>query len=415
MSHESRRRCGGSIYLYVLTSSLLVTILGLGALAGVRVQMRSTRLARDSAEARACAVSAIELGLLQVKQNPHWRTTWSNGTWLDDKELGAGRFTLAGTDPVDGVLSDCAYEPLVLTGTGARGIARHKAQVTLVPIIMPLAALTTCLRASGQVQVPLGRRITAVGAPLSTGGPLADDGAIDADVQAQSISIGPAGSISGSQDVPGPSLPMPEAAVFTDYVSKATSVPYAATITNLVLGPGCNPLGTTDPNGLYVINTGGRDFTLRDSRIYGTLIIRAAGRTVTIDEAIFMQNSQPDFPVLLVEGNLVIKPNSGAGALSEPSCNTNFNPVGAPYNGATDWDKNDQYPDEIRGLVHVKGTLTLGRTARIVGGVICEGAVSCDGASTIIYDPSLYAHPPQGYTYVAGMKVAPGSWKQVVD
>ena len=128
-----------------------------------------------------------------------------------------------------------------------------------------------------------------------------------------------------------------------------------------------------------------------------------------------MQNCQPDFPVLLVEGNLVIRPNSAAGSLSESSCNMNFNPVGAPYSGITDWDKNDQIPDEIRGLVHVKGTLTLGGTARIVGVVICEGAVSCDGASTIIYDPSLYANPPQGYTYVEGMRVSPGSWRQVVD
>jgi hypothetical protein len=409
-----RRRYGGSVYLYVLASSLLVTILGLGSLAAVRIQMRSTRLARDSAEARACAVSAIELGLLQIKQNSSWRTTYPNGTWLDNKELGAGRFTLQGTDPVDGVLSDSAYEPLLLTGIGTQGSARHKTQVTLVPIIKPLAALSTCLRASGQVQVMLNRRITALGAPISTDGPLANSGTVDADVQAQSID--PVGSISGSRAVPGPSMSLPDAATFTDYISKATSVPYAATIEHLVLGPGCNPLGTTDPNGLYVINTGGHDFTLRDSRIYGTLIIRAAGHTVTIDEAIFMQSYQPNFPVLLVEGNLVLKPNSLTGSLSESSCNTNFNPLGAPYNGATDSDKTDQYPDEIRGLVHVKGTLTLQGTARIVGVVICEGTVSCDGTGiTIVYDPSLYANPPQGYTYVDGMKVSPGTWKQVVD
>jgi hypothetical protein len=410
-------RCDGSVYLYVLASSLLVTILGLGSLAAVRLQMRSTRLARDSAEARACAVSALELGLRQVKQNPNWRTAWPNGTWLDNKELGAGRFTLQGTDPSDGVLSDSAYDPLVLTGIGTRGIARHKAQVALVPIIKPLAALSTCLRASGQVQVPLAQqRIIAIGAPLSTNGPIVNYGAVDGDVQAQSIS--PSGcSISGSRTVPGPSMPMPDAAVFTDYVSKATSVPYATMIQKVVLAPGCNPLGSTDPNGFYVINTGGRDLTIRNSRVYGTLIIRAAGHTVTVDDAMFMQNYRSDAPVLLVEGNLIIKLDSLAGPLSEGgSVNTNFNPVGAPYNGSTDSDKADQYPNEIRGLVHVKGTLTLQQTARIVGTVICEGTVSCEGTNaTLLYDAGLFANPPKGYTYVDGMKVSPGTWKQVVD
>jgi hypothetical protein len=397
----------------VLASSLLVTILGLGSLAAVRIQMRSTRLVRDSAEARAYAVSAIELGLLQIKQNPNWRTAWPNGTWLDNKELGAGRFTLQGTDPQDGSLSDSAYEPVVLTGIGTKGTARQKAQVTLVAIVKPLAALNTCLCASDLLMVGSGNRIIAIGAPVATNGGLISLGTIDGDAEAQSILL--AGTVTGTRTVPGTSRPMPDAGVFTDYISKATSVPYAATIQNVVLAPGCNPLGPTDPNGLYVINTNGGDLTLKNCRIYGTLIIRAAGHTVTVDDAVFMQNYRSDAPVLMVEGNLIIKPNSVTGVLSESACNTNFNPIGAPYNGVSNSNKTDQYPDEIRGLVHVKGTLTLQQTARIVGVVICEGTVSCTDTNTLVYDPSLYANPPAGYTYVDGMKVSPGTWKQVVD
>ncbi len=406
-------RCGGSIYLHVLASSLLITILGLGALAAVRLQMRSTRLARDCAEARACAVSAIEVGMLLIKQNPDWRTAWPNGAWWNNKELGAGQFTLQGTDPGDGVLSDSAYEPLVLTGIGTRGSASHMAQVTLVPNIKPLAALSTCLCASGLVRINGGKRITAIGASISTNGQLDNDSVIDGSAEAQSIDH--TGTITGTLTVPGALRPMPEAGVFTSYINKATAVPYAATIEKVVLAPGCNPLGPTDPNGLYVIDTGGGDLTLRNSRIYGTLIIRAAGRTVTVDEAILMQNYRADFPVLLVEGELIIKPNSVVGSLSESVCNTNFNPVGAPYSGATDSDTTDQYPDEIRGLVHVKGSLRLQQTARIVGVVICEGTVTCEDTNTIVYDAGLYTDPPAGYTYVDGMKVSPGSWQQVVQ
>jgi hypothetical protein len=408
--HHQRR---GSVYLYVLASSLLVTILGLGSLAAVRIQMRSTRLVRDSAEARACAVSAIELGLLQIKQNPNWRTAWPNGTWLDNEELGAGRFTLQGTDPQDGSLSDSAYEPVVLTGIGTKGTARQKAQVTLVPIVKPLAALNTCLHASGLLTVGSGDQIIAIGAPVATNGGLNNWGTIEGDAEAQSIVR--AGTVTGTRTVPGTSRPMPDAGVFTDYISKATSVPYAATIQNVVLAPGCNPLGPTDPNGLYVINTGGAALTIKNMRIYGTLIVRASGRTVTVDDAIFMQNYRSDFPVLLVEGNLVLKFKSVQGPLSEATCGTNFNPIGAPYDGTTDSDKLDLYPNEIRGLVHVKGSLTLQYNAQIAGVVICEGAVTCDGTNAIIHNAALYASPPKGYTFVEGMKVSPGSWKQIVD
>jgi hypothetical protein len=407
------RRCGGSIYLHILASSLLITVLGLGALAAVRLQMRSARLARDSAEARACAVSAIEVGLLLIKQDPAWRTARPDGAWWNDKELDAGRFTLQGTDPGDGVLSDSAYEPLVLTGIGTRGSARHMTQVTLVPNIKPLAALSTCLCASDVVKTNAGKRITAIGAPVTTNGQLDNGGTIDGSAEAQSLNH--AGTVTGTLTVPGTLRPMPDAGVFTSYINKATPVPYAATIEKVVLAPGCNPLGPSDPNGLYVIDTGGGDLTLRNSRIYGTLIIRAAGRKVTVDEAILMQNYRADFPVLLVEGELILKFNSAVGSLSESACLTNFDPVGAPYSGATDSDTTDQYPDEIRGLVHVKGSLRLQQTARIIGAAICEGTVTCEDTNTIVHDPGLAANPPMGYTYVDGMKISPGSWTQVVQ
>ena len=87
------------MYLHVLASSLLISVLGLGAMHAVRIQMRSCRLMRDSAEARSCATSAVELGMLHIKTDTAWRTTWPNGTWMEDQPLGSGTFTLQGTDP----------------------------------------------------------------------------------------------------------------------------------------------------------------------------------------------------------------------------------------------------------------------------------------------------------------------------
>jgi len=397
----------------VLASSLLVTILGLGSLLAVRLQMRSVRLHRDIAEARVSSASAIQVGLWCIKQDANWRTTRPNGVWLQDKQLGAGRFTLEGVDPADGVLSDSQYEPIVLTGTGTKGAARHKTELTLVPVIKPMEVLTTCLHGSTLVSVSSGKLITLVGAPLSTNGQLTNNGTIDGNIQANTFAG--AGTITGTTTLGGPTKPMPPTSLITSYASKATTVAYSGDIDKAVLAPGCNPWGSTDPNGLYVLDTGGKAITIKNTRIYGTLVINAPNKTVTLDGAMFCQNYNSQFPTLLVNGNLVIKCTSASTTLSESTNAKNYNPIGAPYNGVTDTDIADTYPNEIRGLIHVHGSITLQDSARIVGTIVCEGVVSCEGTNAITYDPSLAACPPNGYTRVDGMAISPGSWRQVVD
>lgn len=407
-----RSRSTGSVYLHVLGASMLVTIVGLAAVSAVRLQTRATQRASDLAEARACAVSAVELGLLHV-EDPNWRTIWPNGAWLSTKALGDGTFTLEGVDPQDGDLSDSEFEPLVLTGTGIKGIARHKARVTLVPVIDPLEALNSCLNASGTVTVVAGKSITVSGAPLSTNGTLDVQGTVDGDAEADAVQGG--GSVTGSTTVPADPKAMPRSAVISDYVSKATVIPYAGTIDRQVLSPGSNPWGAADPNGVYFLDTAGQAVTIKDSRIHGTLIVDTGGNKLTLDAAVCLEAYRSDYPVLIVKGTVAIKFKSDTLTLSESAYNTNFNPFGAPYDGVWDDDTLDEYPNEIRGLVHIEGNLDLQDTARVVGVIVCNGMVSCEGFNSIIHEPGLYAAPPEGYTYVAGMKISPGSWQQVVD
>jgi hypothetical protein len=404
----------GSIYLHVLACSLMISIIGLGSLCAVRVQGRSCRLMRDYAEARTCAVSAIELGMLHVKQDPLWRTTWPSGTWMQDQPLGSGKFTLQGTDAQDGDLADSPYDSLVLTGIGTKGVARHKVQVVLAPVIKPVEALTSALQGSGSLQVTGGNKITAVGAPVCTNGQLSYSGTIDGTAEAQSLGTH-TGTVTGGSTIPGTVKRMPDTGLIAKYAAKGTVVAYSATREKFVLAPGYSTFGTADPNGLYVINTSNANITIQKCRINGTLVVQAGTGTVTLAEPVFLQNYRSDFPVLLVSGNVIIQNTSATTYLTESGCSTNFNPSGAPYNGVTDTDKTDTYPNEIRGLVHIEGSLTLQQTARIVGAVICNGSITCAGTNTISYTSSLYACPPQGYTYVAGMKLSPGSWKQLVD
>jgi hypothetical protein len=412
-SVEGFKRGGaaGSVYLHVLASSVLVTIIGLAALAGVRIQTRCAQRARDYAEARSCAVSAVELGLLYVTQDPDWRTTWTNGTWLSDKSLGDSTFTLEGKDPQDGDLADSQYEPLILTGIGSKGIARHKAQVTLVPVISPLEALNTCLHAAGVIHIGSDKTVTATGAPISTNGELTNRGTLDGDAAAAVCNQ--VGTITGTLTVPAETRQMPLSDVITAYAAKATVLSGVTSMDKIVLGPGCNPWGAADPNGLYYLDTGGNDLTIQNSRIYGTLIVRVA--TLHLNNAVLLHAYRSDLPVLLVDGNLDINYHSGAVTLSEPGNGVNYNPFGALYEGRWDDDQADEYPSEIRGLIHVVGSVLFKQTARVQGVVICDGEVTYEGANTFIHDPDFYASPPEGYTCVEGMQISPGSWRQVVD
>jgi len=141
----------GSIYIIVLSVSMMVTVIGLASLFAVRVQRRSAEMTRDCAEAHMCAQSAVELGLYYVSSDPNWRTTRPNGTWLSNQQLGNGTFSLEGIDPDDGVLNDSDTDPLVLIGTGEKGLTRQKMQVKLVAEGGPLTCLGVSLHAGGDL------------------------------------------------------------------------------------------------------------------------------------------------------------------------------------------------------------------------------------------------------------------------
>ena len=402
----------GSTYIMVLASSMIVTVIGLASLLAIRVQRRTMQMTNDAAEARLCAQAAVELGLLYVKDQ-NWRSTWTNGTWLSNQPLGSGSFSLEGIDPRDSHLADSLYDPVILTGSGTKGTAVHKTQITLVPAMKPLEVLDTCIHASNQIIVDAGKQITVVGAPISTNGLLNNDGVIDGDAEA--VEVGSSGTITGTLTVPADTKQLPDTEVISKYIDKATVVPYSSTVDEEVLTPWYNPWGSANSDGVYYINADGQDLTIKNTRIYGTLVVRTGNKTLTLDEAVFMQSYRPFYPALIVDGKVKIKYKSGEYTLSENSCDTNFNPSGAPYLGQTDADTLDEYPNEIQGLVHVTGELVLEQTALIRGAVICEDKVKCHERNVIIHDPALYASPPEGYIFVDGVQVSPGSCRQVVD
>lgn len=115
----------------VLGAAMLVTLIGLAAILLAQSQNRAAGGTNDFAEARLYARSALEMGMYWIHADPFWRTSRGGGTWATNVPIGGGTFSLSVSDPVDGNVASGASDPVVLTGTGAKGQARYQMQVRL--------------------------------------------------------------------------------------------------------------------------------------------------------------------------------------------------------------------------------------------------------------------------------------------
>jgi len=415
-SKHYRRR--GSLYVAVLGCAMAVTVIGVAALTALRVERRFAEGTADFAQARLHALSAVEMGLHTIANDPDWRTNNPNGVWETDRPIGSGTYTLEGVDFDDGDLTDFDTEPVVLTGTGWQGDARYKLQVTVVAKLDPLEVLSTCLHAAGEVHVKGGDSITVTDAPLSTNGNLRNDEIVYGDVHAATQSGG--GTVTGVATIPAPQKDLPDPTVFDMYKSIATVTPIAPPDLNEnVIGPGYTPWGVTNPDGVYYIDMAGHDLHIEKSRILGTLVIDCPGHKLELRDPVFIQPYRSDYPALIVNGDVEFKYKSDETVLSESDSEVNYNLPGVPYESVTDDDQLDTYPNDVRGLVHVFGTIDFMESARVRGVVIGEStgtdAVVCDKDNEIVHDPNLYANPPIGYTKPPSMVISQGTWRQVVD
>ncbi len=413
LSNRSRtRRRRGSIYIFVLTTSMIVLTVGLSALAIARIRTRQSMERDDQSEARSLASTAIEhamsmLDFIDIKND----LDNINGIGIAPFGFGDGTFHWRiikehGGEP----MGDNENVPIRLYGTGLAGDATWTYRV-LLSTDTPLEVLYKALHANDLVFVMAGNSVTVIGAPLSTNGDVSNDGMIDGDVEAASISK--TGAITGDLAVPDHIKELPGNNAYSQYVSKATALAYNGDLDTIVLTPTVNEYGSgLNVNGIYYIHTNGADIEIRDSRIHGTLVIDAGNGTVRITNAVLMNSYRDNYPVLIVRGDLELDCD-GDDELDEGVEGHNFNPVGAPYNSQADADQSDTYLSEIRGLVHVLGDLKFTKPQVIRGVVICEGSVSVGGDPKIIHDPSIAANPPEGYTDPDGdLIIVPGSWQR---
>jgi hypothetical protein len=101
--HRQSSRRNGSVYIAVLGTALIASVLALSALGLQRIQNRQISLASDIRQAQLNAEAAIELGLLTMKQNSNWRTD-PTIVWPTNMDTGAGTCSLEVTQIGDSAL-----------------------------------------------------------------------------------------------------------------------------------------------------------------------------------------------------------------------------------------------------------------------------------------------------------------------
>jgi len=295
-----------------------------------------------------------------------------------------------------------------LWGIGEVGQVARSYSVLLQAGGIPLEVLGTALHAGSEVHINSAKAITVFGAPLSCNGLFHNDGIVYGDVEA--VTSAHASTVFGTVTIPSPPKAMPDPGVLALYIDLATEIPFTGTIEKKVLSPGSNPWGATNPDGVYVIDTEGSDIQIRYSRIHGTLIVILGSGKLFLEEAVLLHSYRADYPALIVDGDLELRLKSDLYALSESARGTNYNPSGTPYEGTSDSDMADVYPNEIRGLVYATGNSTLWETTRVRGTVICKLQATCYDHTEIVYDPALLTNPPPGFASGCQTSVVAGSW-----
>jgi hypothetical protein len=151
--HRATRARTGGVYIVVLGTALMVSILGMSSLVLQRIQNRHLSATEEMRQAQLNAETAIELGMLIFQDESNWRTARTNGRWFTARNTGAGTCTLDVVDPIDANLADDDKEPIVLLGIGNRGKAEQRIEVTVDPVKTPINCLKSTVAAGDLIDM----------------------------------------------------------------------------------------------------------------------------------------------------------------------------------------------------------------------------------------------------------------------
>jgi hypothetical protein len=400
----------------VLATATLLAVVGMGAIAVTRLQIRRDSSQRDMDKASRLAVSAVHAALGYANNDPSWRGTLEGSKTPSAFDLDSGRAFWAIQEPDGSPLAKRDPAPVRIVALGESGSARRVYSVTASPpAIGTLDALRCALHARGNIATLLTNTVSGV---LSSDGSIVNTGTLTANIEAQSFQN--RATHSGTIVEPAAEKLLPGASSVLNAL--AVTIPYSSLssgdMRNALLTSANNPYGLASAAGVYAISVpGGRTLKIRDCRIKATLLVTlGVGATLDVTTSVLWQPPATNQPSLILDsesGAVVIFESDSSTPLSEGSTGVNFNPLLSPYAASSDTDKTDSYPSELIGLFDLRGpaSLTIQNKQRIVGSVVVEGTVRLNQAR-LVSDPAIFADPPTGYTGQPDrLSIDRGSWK----
>lgn len=417
-----RRRSGSALYMTVLGTALIVSLLGLAGVTVARIERHKFADSSALIDARTYARAAVELGLHRINNDANWRTTYINGIETTAQSLGSnsnGTISWVLTD-TDGSLTN-ADTDLRLAGVGRVGDTVQVSSVELILTSPPLSCLEVAVCSNGPVTFQSSSIESTNQTVFSNSSVTTYSGTtVNSNVEAVGSITG--SGYTGTTTTPVPARTVPTASVFDYYIANGTTISFSdlpkvsgkRTIADVVLSPGNNPYGATDPAGIYIIDCAGSSIVIRYSRIIATLVlINPASSGTIIEGQISWEPAIANYPALLVQGG-GMQFAALATPLEEAARGVNFNPAGSPYQDSTDSDMSDSYPSLIEGLVYVSGTATVTANHPQFEGSLITGAeldVNSGQSLTVTYDSKFFSNPPPGFSSGASQAaLVPGSW-----
>ena len=425
LPHTARRRA--SAYVFVLGVALIVTVLGMGGLTLSRVTARTTSDANDWEAAGSLAFSATEqamsyLNTAAAAAPSSWRSGYVSGQTAFTQTMGRGQFSWAIKDEIDGNLSADYLRSFRIYGIGTVGNVKRVYSVQVSPGGSPLDVLRTAIHSSDVINFSNSggsASSQAVNGPMSSNSSISLTGKMNGAIEAASTS----GSATGTQTItaPSPAKTMPSTTVLNDLLTNATTLNYATTgntIQNCLLSPTSNPYGAPNASGVYAITLPvSKGLQITNCRIVGTLLVTGLGNnSLVINGLVTWEPPAGNTPLLIVSAPGIDATITGSSTwLTESSAGANLNPASTPFETRSNATMTDDFPPQLRGLIHIMagstGMLTIQNNAYIKGTVITDTPVKLKAQTTFIQDPQYYANPPFGYAVGDVLTEVPGTWK----
>ncbi len=403
-----RARPGVVTFFLVLALAVLTLAASLAMVAGTVAQQEACMAARDGRTLEWTARSGLQWALWRTYSDPLWRTTLpvnANGAWTTQPlSVGSGSFTVYGTDPVDGDLTDDPTDPVSLTVRASVGQTVVEYLATLEPYTHPVLAFAVF---SANKHIVF-KNAPVIEAPVRGNAALSDDKTTTVDVTAG----GRLETLTG-QNVSNTLLPyttfvpeeMPSLAPDFDwYASRATllstkSISRASlTESSLYISGDVFP---PNPDGIYLIDGSTDNVSLKDVYLRGTLLIdRADG--VEISGGFRCELGPLGGPTLLVRTKpgtqvdiLIDRP-----VLDEPSDGVDYN---------ADGDTVDVIASRLKGLIWTNRRLQIQPSVSLISeGLLAGNHVHINGRVYLRKYPGQESWLVPG-TLGPGLRIRPGS------